>query len=224
MPVRSHKTEPIDRVEPSAFDQRLYTTEQRPGARYVLYPVESYVSRSRAQIERQEAVGRCSSVFWRQRRAQFEQHLHNGDAAYHLHSMPDLLQFDAGRGIMSNAHIVELLRSLQDDLRRYPTFHLGLVPASLNLAFFLKLSDNEPVGVIAAYPRNWGYRPTTYLEGLYMTDVTVVNALLDEFLAIWHDSATLTTRAVIDQWLDDQCARLSHLDAQPPHESIKTVG
>jgi len=202
-----------DEPEPSAFDERIFAIEQRLGTRYVLYPVESYVTRPYSQIARQEALGRCSTEFWRQRRAVFEQHLSAGGAAYHLHSMPDLLQLDTGRGVTSNLEIVHVLRALQNDLRTYSTFHLGLAPAGLNLSFFLKLSDHTPIGIIAAYPRNWGYRPTNYLEGLCVEDATVIHALFDEFLAIWEDSATLTKRDEVDQWIEEQCARLSDPDS-----------
>lgn len=210
-----------DDPEPSPFDLRLLTIEQSPGERYVLYPVESYVSRPAAQIARQEALGRCSVAFWRQRRDVFEEHLRRGAVAYHLHSMPDLLQLDAGRGVTCTAHIVELLRALQSDLRRYSTFHLGLAPASLNLAFTLKSNDATAIAIIAAYPRSWNYRPTTYLEGLCITDGSVVRSLLDQFLAIWHDAATLTKHADVEQWLEDQCARLLSADSQSPSSAAK---
>lgn len=215
---RSH-TDP----EPSLFDERLYAIEQRAGPRYILYPVESYVSRPPEQIQRQQEAGRSSLAFWQQRRAVFEQHLRNGQAAYHLHSIPDLLQLDEARGVETNWHCIALLRALQNDLRRFPAFHMGLAPAGLNLAFFLKQHETEPTGVIAAYPRNWGYRPTRYLEGLYTTDAVVVNGLLEEFLALWHDPATLTDRAAVDEWLDQQCARLASQGSDPPPEA-RVVG
>ena len=202
-----------DDPEPSPFDQRIFTAEQGPGDSYVLYPVESYVTRPYSQIVRQEALGMCSSDFWCRRRTVFEQHLKDGKAAYHLHSMPYLLQIDADRGIASNLDLVALLHSLQKDLRAYPTFHLGLAPAGVNLPFFLKLSDRDPVGVIVAYPRNWSYRPSTYLEGLCVVDDSTVYALFGEFLAIWCDPATLTDREEVDHWLEAQCVRLSYPDA-----------
>jgi len=209
-----------DDPEPSTFDQRIFEIEQRPGDRYVLYPVESYVTRPLSQIARQAALGRCSTDFWHRRRSVFEQHLKEGKAAYHLHSMPDLLQLDADRGVPSPLEIVALLRALQTDLRTYPTFHLGLAPAGLNLSFVLKIHDHASVGVIAAYPRNWGYRPAIYLEGLCLEDVTVVHALFDEFLAIWRDVATITRRDLVDLWLENQCTLLLNANGQftPPRE------
>jgi transcriptional regulator with XRE-family HTH domain len=211
-----------DDPEPSTFDQRIFEIEQRPGDRYVLYPVESYVTRPSSQIARQESLGRCSSAFWRRRRAIFEQHLTNGGVAYHLHSIPDLLQIDADRGVPSHLEVVDLLRALQTDLRTYPTFHLGLAPAGLNLSFVLRMSDRDPIGVVAAYPRNWGYRPATYLEGLCLEDETVVYALFDEFLAIWRDPATITRREEVDLWIEDQCLRL--LDPDSHAGNTKMVG
>ena len=194
--------------EPSAFDRRILEIEQRPGPRYVLYPVESYVTRPYEQIARQEVLGRSSLQFWRQRRARFEQQLGAGIGAYHLHSTSDLLQHDPGRGITSNQEIAATLEALRRDLQTFPSFHVGLAPASMSLSFRLKLGDEHPVGVVAAYPRNWSYRPTSYLEGLCIEDETVLHALFDEFLAIWQDPATLTERGDVMRWLETQAATL----------------
>lgn len=210
--------------EPSAFDQRIFEIEQRGEARYVLYPVESYVTRPSAQIKRQELIGRCSFSFWQQRRAVFEQHLRKGAPAYHLHSMTDLLEPDEGRGVVTNIQIVELLQTLQRDLQTFPSFHLGLMPASLNLSFFLSLGDRDSTGIIAAYPRNWNYRPESYLEGLCVNDRVVVNALFDEFLAIWHDSATITKRDELNRWIEDESERLLKAETDGQGMSMKTVG